>query len=65
MNTVGTCGKCGGPVQSPEFWGGTEPPPQKCARCGATPVGEFGPVIPMRPEKTGNPFPGIYPDRAK
>lgn len=47
MQTVGTCGNCGGPVQCPEFWGGSLPPPVKCARCGARPINAYGPVIPM------------------
>ena len=50
MTTIGTCGNCGGPVQCPQFWGGSEPPPKKCARCGATPDGEFGPVLAMKPQ---------------
>lgn len=48
MTTHGTCSECGGPVQSPMHWGGNEPPPKKCTRCGAVPNNEFGPVIPMK-----------------
>jgi len=49
MQTIGTCGNCGGPVQSPLHWGGPTPPPQRCATCGARPKHQYGPVIPMDP----------------
>ena len=48
MQTIGTCGKCGGPVQVPSLWGGSMPPQPKCAHCGAVPAEAYGPVIPMR-----------------
>lgn len=51
MQTIGTCGNCGGPVQAPTHWGGSEPPPQKCARCGASPINQYGPVLPMTPSR--------------
>ena len=47
MQTIGTCGKCDGPVQVPEFWGGTVPPVPTCAHCGATARDPYGPTIPM------------------
>lgn len=49
MQTIGTCGTCGGPVQTPTYWGADTPPPQRCARCGAEPANQYGPVIPMKP----------------
>lgn len=51
MPVVGTCGNCGGPVMTPELWGGAIPPTPECAHCGATPQSSFGPVIPMTPRK--------------
>ena len=53
MVIVGTCGNCGGPVQIPECWGGSTPPPKKCAHCGATAKPNFGPVLPMQPKPEG------------
>lgn len=47
MPTVGTCGNCGGPVQTPDLWGGMLPPTPTCARCGAIAATPYGPVIPM------------------
>ena len=47
MQTVGTCSKCSGPVQVPEFWGGKAPPVPTCGRCGATAKDPYGPVLPM------------------
>ena len=49
MNTVGTCGNCGGPVQVPLVWFGTVPPTPTCAHCGATTRANHGPVLPMHP----------------
>lgn len=48
--TVGTCGNCGGPVRMPAIWHGVKPPPKRCAWCGAE-ARDFGPVIPMAPER--------------
>jgi len=48
MQTIGTCSKCGGPVQVPQMWGGSVPPMPTCARCGAIAERAYGPVIPMR-----------------
>ena len=48
MQTIGTCGKCGGPVQVPTMWGGSVPPQPKCAHCGAVPAAAYGPVLPMQ-----------------
>jgi len=49
MKTIGTCDKCGGPVQVPAMWGSTIPPTPKCSRCGAVAANDFGPIIPMAP----------------
>ena len=47
---VGTCSICRGPVtQFAGVWMGTKPPSKSCAACGARPVAEYGPVIPMAP----------------
>lgn len=48
MTTIGTCSICHGPVQVPDFWGGSVPPIPQCSRCGATAANPFGQVIPMR-----------------
>lgn len=48
MTTVGTCGKCSGPVQIPTIWMGVVPPVPTCSRCGATAATPYGPVIPMK-----------------
>lgn len=56
MPTVGTCGKCGGPVQVPELWSGTVPPVPTCSSCGARVKDAYGPVLPMEtaaPESLG------------
>jgi hypothetical protein len=45
VNTIGTCSKCGGPVQLPQMWGGQIPPIPRCAKCGATAKNPYGPVI--------------------
>lgn len=50
MNTVGTCGRCGGAVQVPSIWGGLVPPVPVCAQCGAKAQNPYGPVIPMQGE---------------
>ena len=49
MPTIGTCSKCKGPVQAPEFWGGNVPPVPTCAHCGAQPEEPYGPTIKMGP----------------
>ena len=51
MQTIGTCGKCGGPVQVPAMWGGSIPPQPKCAGCGAVPAAAYGPVLPMHGDR--------------
>lgn len=53
MQTVGTCSKCSGPVQVPEFWGGTVPPVPTCAHCGATAKDPYGQTIPMEKRSLG------------
>ena len=47
MQTIGSCSKCGGPVQLPMFWGGSIPPKPTCGDCGAVAKQAHGPVIPM------------------
>lgn len=47
MQTVGTCGKCGGPVMVPMFWGGPVPPTPTCGQCGARAASPYGQVMPM------------------
>ena len=47
MAVIGTCGRCGGPVQVPELWGGTVPPVPACMSCGSTAKYPYGPTIPM------------------
>jgi len=47
--TIGTCGNCGGPVQTPTVWHGVVPPTPTCAHCGATALANYGPTIPMEP----------------
>lgn len=49
MNTIGTCGNCGGPVEVPDLWAGVGNPPAKCASCGARPRHNHGPRIEMEP----------------
>ena len=52
MNTtIGTCSRCGGPVQIPTYWYGTVPPIPACAHCGALATRAYGPVIPTEPVK--------------
>ena len=51
MATIGTCGNCKGPVQVPDFWGGTVPPVPTCANCGAQPDEPYGKTVKMRPRK--------------
>lgn len=48
MPTVGTCGSCGGPVRTPELWGGTIPPTPTCAQCGAIAATPYGAVMMMK-----------------
>lgn len=47
MAIVGTCGNCGGPVQTPHMWGSVIPPVPTCTKCGARAINPYGPVIPM------------------
>ena len=49
--TVGTCGSCGGAVTVPTAWHGIYPPTPTCRKCGATPVENHGPVLPMQPPR--------------
>lgn len=51
---IGTCSHCGGPVQTPDVWGGILPPTPTCTQCGAV-AANHGPVIPMV-EPGANPF---------
>ncbi len=61
MPTHGTCSRCGGPVQTPDLWGGTVPPTPTCSRCGAVASKPFGPVVPMDPAPH-RPAPGSAAD---
>ena len=45
MSTIGTCSRCGGAVQVPEFWSGMIPPTPTCIRCGAKAKEPYGRVI--------------------
>jgi len=47
MHTIGTCSKCGGPVQIQSPWSGIIPPTPRCSSCGAVAANAYGPVIPM------------------
>ena len=47
MPIIGTCSKCGGPVETPTIWNGINPPVPTCRVCGATKKKPFGPVIDM------------------
>lgn len=52
MALIGTCGNCGGPVETPDAWLGILPPPAACQSCGSTPKKSYepyGPVLPMNP----------------
>lgn len=44
MLTIGTCSKCGGPVQVPFV---IIPSEARCAGCGAVAANDYGPVITM------------------
>lgn len=46
--TIGTCGRCGGPVIVPQLWMGVFPPTPQCAHCGAEPHACHGHVLPMK-----------------
>ncbi len=46
---IGTCGKCGGPVQIPMVWYGIIPPTPQCAFCHSIPENAFGPRLRMLP----------------
>lgn len=48
----GTCGNCGGPVETPVAWYGVYPPVPTCRHCGATPLNSAGPRLPMNPSPT-------------
>lgn len=49
--TVGTCSLCGGPVQVPKHCLSVVPPTPTCAKCGARPKQDHGPIIEMeRPQ---------------
>lgn len=43
MNTIGTCSRCGGPVQAPILW--LAPPIPTCTTCKAVAHGVHGPII--------------------
>lgn len=51
MHTIGTCSKCGGPVQVPSPWSATIPPTPRCSSCGSVAANAYGPVVPMREQK--------------
>lgn len=60
MATIGTCGNCGGPVQTPDMWGGVIPPVPTCTKCGARAINPYGPAIPMSaPRGCGTPDPSV------
>ena len=42
-HTIGTCSICGGPVQEPDIWCGSDPPTPTCSSCGATKRNPYGP----------------------
>lgn len=72
MQVIGSCGRCGGPVTMPMYWGGTVPPVGTCQRCGATAKQSGSPVIDMDPPpevripKLGGPVaPTFEAERAK
>lgn len=45
--TIGTCGRCGGPVTVPIIWYAVVPPTPTCQTCGAVPRAAYGPVVDM------------------
>jgi hypothetical protein len=47
VKTIGTCGKCSGPVDVPVIWHGIYPPIPTCRHCGAHAKKAYGPVIDM------------------
>lgn len=61
MPTIGTCNLCGGPVQTPDLWAGTQPPQPECAHCHAIPVTPYGPIIPMQLKRYPWPTTAAYP----
>lgn len=44
---VGTCGRCGGPVELPDVWMGIYPPTPTCRQCGATAKENHGQKLDM------------------
>lgn len=54
--TIGTCGRCSGPVTVPSIWMGVYPPTPRCSSCGATPLHPHGPRLPMQPSSEPVPF---------
>jgi len=52
MPVLGTCSRCGGPVMTPDLWGGVIPPTPTCATCGAVKPNPYGSVIDMEPPAT-------------
>jgi hypothetical protein len=52
--TVGTCGRCNGPVVVPDIWHGIHPPTPQCAHCHAIPIMAHGRVLPMREPQAGS-----------
>ena len=56
--TVGTCGRCGGPVTVPLVFHSISPPTPSCDACGARPKQAHGPVMDMdrRVSRTAVPF---------
>lgn len=45
---IGTCGKCGGCVKTPDIWHGVNQPTPKCENCHSVPAQPFGATIPMK-----------------
>lgn len=52
--SVGTCGRCGGPVTVPSVWMGLLPPTPTCQKCGATMKNSHGPA-PVKAGRGGLP----------
>lgn len=55
---IGVCSLCGGNVYGHvgPWWGVVPPPPARCTRCGAYPVGHAERVIPMEHPRGSRPM---------
>lgn len=49
VQTIGTCGRCGGPVVVPNLWMSVISPTPSCAQCGAV-AAQHGLVMEMQPQ---------------